>query len=106
MRNRQIRDLVIPLTLALLLLHVVEIAGRRLLLFAAASEWLRSVRLPRLHWPRWSRKQRDRAGVGATEAPVVENETVAPPPTGPPKPAISPLARAKAKARGRVKTTR
>jgi hypothetical protein len=103
LRNRQIRDLVIPLTLALLLLHVVEIAGRRLLLFAAASEWLRSVRWPRLHWPQRFRKQRDRADIGAPEASVMGNETVAPTPAGPPKPAISPLARAKAKARGRVR---
>ena len=36
LRNRQMRDLVIPLALVLLLLHVMEIAGRRLLLFAAA----------------------------------------------------------------------
>jgi hypothetical protein len=77
------------------------------LLFAAASEWLRSVRLPRPHRPQWSRKPRERADVVTTEAPVVvENETVAPKPTEAPKPAISPLARAKAKARGRVKTTR
>ena len=33
LRNRQVRDLVLPLTLLLLMLHVMEIAGRRLLLF-------------------------------------------------------------------------
>jgi Mg-chelatase subunit ChlD/uncharacterized membrane protein len=33
LRNRQVKDLVIPLTLLLLLLHVTEIGGRRLLWF-------------------------------------------------------------------------
>jgi hypothetical protein len=33
LRNRQVKDLVIPLTLMLLLLHVTEIGGRRLLWF-------------------------------------------------------------------------
>jgi Mg-chelatase subunit ChlD len=42
LRNRQVRDLVIPLALLLLCLHLTEIAGRRLMLFAAAPAWLRS----------------------------------------------------------------
>jgi hypothetical protein len=51
-RNRQMRDLVVPLTLALLVLHVAEIGGRRLMLFGllerAAREWLRTVKIPGL----------------------------------------------------------
>ena len=54
LRNRQVRDLVIPLTLMLLALHMIEIAGRRLLLFAAAQEWLRTVRFPRVRLTRRS----------------------------------------------------
>ena len=47
LRNRQVRDLVWPLVLMLLVLHVMEIAGRRLLWFDAAAAWLRPLRLPR-----------------------------------------------------------
>jgi hypothetical protein len=52
--RRQVRDLVIPLTLFLLLLHLLEIAGRRLLLFGAIAAWFRSVRVPAA--PRWRSK--------------------------------------------------
>jgi hypothetical protein len=45
LRDRQVRDLVLPLVLAVLLLHLGEIAGRRLLWFAAAQTRMRSVRL-------------------------------------------------------------
>jgi Mg-chelatase subunit ChlD len=97
-RNRQVRDLVIPLTLMLLVLHVAEIAGRRLLLFAAAREWLRTVKFPRL------RLARPRAG--SRPAVVSPDRERAPsgeaPRAAPPKPATSPLARAKAKARDRM----
>ena len=97
-RNRQVRDLVIPLTLMLLVLHVAEIGGRRLSLFVpfwkAARQRLRSVKLPRL--PRRSRQpavaSSDRQGAPAGDVPVVE----------PSPPAASPLSRAKAKARGRM----
>src|SRR6185436_20269354 len=51
LRSRQIRELVIPLALMLLTLHVLEIAGRRLLFFAAAQGWLRARSLPRWRWP-------------------------------------------------------
>ena len=34
LRDRQVRDLIIPLALMVLLLHIMEIGGRRLLLFA------------------------------------------------------------------------
>jgi uncharacterized membrane protein len=98
--NRQVRELVVPLTLLLLMLHVIEIGGRRLLLFAAAREWLRTVRVPRLTW----RRPR------ATPAPAgPRTEESAPAPTGSPQmppprrePAESPLARAKQKARRRM----
>jgi Mg-chelatase subunit ChlD len=106
LRNRQVRDLVIPLTVALLLMHVAEIAGRRLLLFPAISEWVRSVRIPRPRAPAWARRRRSAVAPAAAEVAGVSNEpaVAAPPPIPvPPKPAISPLARAKAKARGRVK---
>ena len=48
LRNRQVKDLVIPLTLMLLLLHMTEIAGRRLLWFQAARAWLNAFKMPRL----------------------------------------------------------
>jgi uncharacterized membrane protein len=100
--NRQVRELVLPLTLLLLVLHVIEIGGRRLLLFAAARDWLRTVRLPRVRW-RWSRPKPGSAGQPTGES--------APPPAGAPPempqparrdPAESPLARAKQKARRRM----
>jgi hypothetical protein len=48
LRDRQVRDLVIPLALLILLLHISEVAGRRLLLFAAWNARLKDARLPRL----------------------------------------------------------
>jgi len=102
LRNRQIRDLVIPLALMVLLLHVSEIAGRRLLLFAAAQGWLRGVRLPR--WSRWSGK-RAPAPAPAAASPVATSGDLphaAPPTAVPPKPVASALSRAKAKSRDRL----
>jgi hypothetical protein len=121
LRHRQVRDLVIPLTLLLLLLHLSEIGGRRLLLFDAArayvarrfgrrSEtreggrapdrhgWLRGLRFPRLRpaTPRPDGPSPDPTGAD----PGV---TVGQGPRLPPvQPVPSPLARAKAKARGRM----
>jgi hypothetical protein len=95
LRSRQVRDLVMPLTLMLLVLHVAEVGGRRLLLFTAARVWLKTARFPRLRRarPRPAVAPPDRTGAPAGEAP-----------TGvPPKPATSPLARAKAKARSRMR---
>ena len=103
LRNRQVRDLVIPLTLALLVLHVVEIAGRRLLLFAAARDWLRSLHVPRLRLPRRRRAVVSTPSPATADTPRAETPHEAPP-APPPKPATSPLARAKAKARDRMKT--
>jgi hypothetical protein len=101
LRDRQVRDLIIPLALALLVLHVTEVAGRRLLLFAAATRWLRSVRMPRLRW-----RTRPSPEPVSAPSPTGGEEPAAsaspPPPLAAPKPAVSPLARAKAKARGRL----
>jgi Mg-chelatase subunit ChlD len=110
LRNRQIRELVIPLALVLLVLHVVEVGGRRLLWFAAAQAWLRSVKLPRLRWP----VRRRRPAVRPVDAPsavaggpdggaVPDAAPVAAPPRAPlPKPATSAFTRAKGKARDRM----
>ena len=96
LRNRQVRDLVIPLALMLLGLHVAEIGGRRLLLFAAAQAWLRALRMPPLRLPRLRRAASRAAPPSAGPA---SGETL---PVAPAKPATSPLARAKAKARDRM----
>jgi Mg-chelatase subunit ChlD len=102
LRNRQVRDLVLPLTLLLLVLHVAEIGGRRLLLFAAARGWLRTVRVPRL---RRARSRPELASPPRADEPsparadALSGET---PPVAPPRPATSPLARAKARARDRM----
>ncbi len=91
----------LPLTLVLLLLHVLEIGGRRLLLFAAAREWWRHVKLPR---PRLPKRRPWRPRPAAPPADVVTAPAENPPAvTAPPKPALSPLARAKARARGRMR---
>jgi len=92
LRRREVRDLVIPLALMLLLLHMLEIAGRRLFLFAAANTWLRSQRLP-------TRRVKTKPGAPNTApagTPVPANSIL------PPKPVVSPLARAKVKARDRI----
>ena len=99
--NRQVRDLVLPLTLLLLILHVMEIAGRRMLLFEAARRRVEALKFPR---PRldWSRKKRPLSDViGAAPSARVE-PNVTPPPVAP-KPQGSPLSRAKAKARNRMR---
>jgi hypothetical protein len=108
-RNRQFRDLVIPLALMLLLAHVIEIGGRRLFLFAAASAWLRHVKIPRLR-----RAGRKPVAVSAPAQEPGRPSTPGAPdtlpmpetpsaPAAPPKPAVSPLARAKAKSRERMR---
>jgi hypothetical protein len=100
LRNRQVRDLVLPLVLLLLVVHVIEIGGRRWLLFDAARRWLRTVRFPRL----WRRASADPAHgpdvvAPARPTPAASIESVG---AAPRKPATSPLARAKAKARDRM----
>jgi hypothetical protein len=109
LRNRQVRDLVIPLALILLFLHLVEITGRRLLLFAAAPAWLRAhvpslaslgtlgsrLRIPRT--PRTHRTNPSRPSHQPAAASAAVTETV-------PDPAAvsSAMARAKSKAKARV----
>jgi hypothetical protein len=107
LRNHQLRDLVVPLTAALLLLHVAEIAGRRLLLFAAMARWWQGVRLPRLPWPprraaRPTVPAMPRDGGRTVRAPH-QPPTPAGPPSTPAPPKPSPFARAKQKARGRMR---
>jgi hypothetical protein len=102
--RRQVRDLVIPLTLVLLLLHLLEVGGRRLLLFGAVAAWFRTVRPPTL--PRW----RSRAptpypasgDAGAGRSPVNRPAVSGPQPSAT-KPATTTMARAKAKARERLR---
>jgi hypothetical protein len=91
LHDRQVRDLAIPLAVLILLLHVSEVAGRRLLLFTAWNARLKEVSLPRL---RFAAKRRSAQPGIATEPP--------PKPIAPAKEASSPLARAKAKARPRL----
>lgn len=102
--NRQVRDLVLPLALLVLVLHVMEIAGRRLLFFAAAQRWWRTVRLPRPRWPAWESRRRAPAITASAPEPDMagDQSPVVSAPAAPPKPVTSPLARAKAKAHGRV----
>jgi hypothetical protein len=95
------RDLVALLTAILLGVHLLEIAGRRLLLFPAAGDWLRTLAIPRpgLGW------LRRRAAAGPKPAAKTDVPGAEPGPaplSTPPTPATSALARAKAKARGRL----
>jgi hypothetical protein len=90
LRDRQVRDLVVPLALLILLLHVSEVAGRRLLLFAAWNARLKDARLPRL---RFAARAQSAQQCVPTELPPKPLAAAKEP---------SPLARAKAKARRRL----
>ena len=92
LRRRQLRDLVIPLALLLLLLHLTEVAARRMYFFTAADAWLGSLRMPKFR-----RVRRPKIAV-QTEQPKEPSTPI----TAPPQPVESPLARAKAKARDRL----
>jgi uncharacterized membrane protein len=103
LRNRQVRELVIPLTLTLLILHLVEVAGRRLFLFNTITAWLRTVHVPRLG----RRARGEGAGLPANGAAAATRTpspatTASGTPGVTPSRAVSPLARAKAKARDRM----
>jgi hypothetical protein len=98
LRDRQVRDLIFPLVLAALLLHVGEIGGRRLLLFAATQAKMRNVRLPR-----WSRPTRKAPQPAEEPEARVEPAAAKPIPTQQPQPAESALSRAKAKATDRTR---
>jgi Mg-chelatase subunit ChlD len=106
LRNRQIQELIIPLALMLLVLHVLEIAGRRLLLFGAVQGWLRTLSLPRWRWP-----SRSPAPTPATSSVAMSKPETSPSasasiqparPAPKPKPKTSALERAKGKARDRM----
>ena len=110
LRNRQVRDLVIPLALMLLFLHFAEIAGRRLLLFAAVPAWLRS-HVPSLASvrPLWSRLRIPRTLRTPRTDPAHPSHPSLPshhPDTIPDPAAVSSaMARAKSKAKSRVERT-
>jgi Mg-chelatase subunit ChlD len=104
--NREIRDLIMLLALALLLLHIAEIAGRRLHAFAFADSRLRAIQ--------WRLPRRQPRPAGPATAPAtapssatatdIPKSTPSPVVAAPaPEPAISALSRAKAKARGRMR---
>ena len=103
LRNRQIRDLVVPLALMVLLLHVTEIAGRRLLLFAAAHGWLRGVRIPRWSWKRSPSIPSAAPHPGTAAAPAATPVAATPGAPAPAQPVAGTLSRAKAKARDRLR---
>jgi Mg-chelatase subunit ChlD len=103
LRHRQIRDLIIPLALMVLLLHVTEIAGRRLLLFAAAHGWMRTISLPTGRWRRAPATVPPVVPVAATSsAKHDDGPPPAPPKAAPPTPVTSALSRAKTKSRNRL----
>jgi Mg-chelatase subunit ChlD len=103
LRDRQVRDLIIPLALAVLLLHLMEIAGRRLLLFAAAQSRLRGIRIPTLRRPARVPPFEETPPVVKPQKPAPSPAPAASQPAATPRPAVSPLARAKARARDRTK---
>jgi hypothetical protein len=96
LRDRQVRDLVLPIALALLMLHLMEIAGRRLMWFAAANARLRNLKVPEFKLP--ARKPKAEAPVAVTPQP----EPIKAKPVAAPQPVVSPLARAKARSRDRT----
>ncbi len=96
LRDRQVRDLILPLAVALLLLHILEIGGRRLLLFAAASSRLQTIRMPSFKRPVRIETPKTAAPAARANAPSEAKNPA------PPQPAESPLARAKARARDRI----
>jgi Mg-chelatase subunit ChlD len=99
LRDRQVRDLVLPIALALLLLHVMEIGGRRLLLFAAASARLQNLKVPQFKLPGRAPKEKV---VESQPQPQSHPEPAKPKPVAAPQPVASPLARAKARSKDRI----
>jgi hypothetical protein len=95
LRDRQVRDLIIPLALMVLLLVMAEIAGRRLLLFAA-------VKVPRLGRRRPKAVKSPAVVAAPTAGSAVPVSEPRPAPAAAAKPAVSPLARAKARAKDRT----
>jgi Mg-chelatase subunit ChlD/uncharacterized membrane protein len=102
LRNRAVRELVLPLAVLLLVLHVGEVAGRRLLAFERLHG--------RLRWSAiaWRPTRSRRSGtIGQPVSASDEAPAVAAAPTGaeppPVKPSVSPLSRAKNRARDRMR---
>jgi len=79
---------------------VAEIAGRRLLLFAAAHGWLRTIRVPR--WSGWTGKRSPAPAAAASTVATSDDLPRDAPPPATPKPVTSALSRAKAKSRDRL----
>ena len=109
LRNRQVKDLVIPLTLMLLLLQMTEIAGRRLLWFQSVRGWLNGLKMPPLR--RRPRSQPTPVPVSAATTPSPGSGAKEPAPApsrrtasegGSAKREGGPLERAKKKARSRM----
>jgi hypothetical protein len=95
--------LIIPPALTLLILHVLEIAGRRLLLFGAAQEWLRTLSLPRWRWPSRNPAPAPATGSVAMSKPEqAASSSASVQPARTPKSKTSALERAKGKARDRM----
>jgi Mg-chelatase subunit ChlD/uncharacterized membrane protein len=100
LRSRQVRDLVFLLALTLLLLHLLEIAGRRLMWFSAANARLGRMRIPSLRlWRAKRAVQRPKEKETSTPPAATPSIPTAPPPL---EPAASAMERAKAKARDRM----
>jgi hypothetical protein len=103
LRNRQVKDLVIPLTLMLLLLQVTEIAGRRLLWFQTARAWLNGLKMPPLRRRPLPQPAPARVVSGTAPSPGSGAGEPAPDPSRrSAKREGGPLERAKKKARNRM----
>jgi Mg-chelatase subunit ChlD len=103
LKQRQVRDLVIWIALLLLLLHLGELAGRRLFLFRAAEAKIQTIRLPKLKLPARKAPAKPVEPAGSPVLPgEAEKQPAKPTPAPAPVPTASPLERAKAKARRRM----
>ncbi|HEU4892321.1 MAG TPA: vWA domain-containing protein [Vicinamibacterales bacterium] len=98
LRHRQMRDLIVPLTLAALILHLIEIAGRRLSWFDVATARLSALRLPTVRLP-----GRRRHPSASPPAPPSSPPRVEPHNVRQSADIGSALGRAKQKARGRMR---
>jgi hypothetical protein len=92
---------VIPLALLLLLLHLAEIAGRRLFLFAAAETKIRAIHFPKFKLPVRKPPAKPGKPVDSLAVPSEPEQQPAEPAMAPVM-TTSPLERAKAKARERI----
>jgi Mg-chelatase subunit ChlD/uncharacterized membrane protein len=98
LRNRQVRELVLPLAVLLVMLHVAEVAGRRLLVF----ERLRGrVRWPAVAWRPARHGSRETIAEPRPVPGVTGSAESARQPHA--RPSVSPLSRAKTRARDRMR---